>query len=591
MYKNQLIFSPVHGKGQQFVAPKENGDTLSQFAIANIGYIAGNKRQIDAIMTDLVMDGDKWNLYNIVNSDNIYIKSVAVLGIANIERGRYLALRYFGEVEGVGIKANWIGEVSHQGIKRFLDHDQSTYQDRITSSDLEQFEKFITADTPSWSEEKLISHSSNLSYLMLDMLQNDEEALLLDSMNRTEFAEFAKDLQDEKEDLYLVEDQQLDALITPYGRLDLLIQRLSQALGKIGNSKVNVTSITPTKPFKRNSVVNVAVLLEFDDGQTVSIVFHNPDATPSKLASSDVLTSWKWLLNKRDVSVVLQPQNGENVNLTQLAMRMMQLVNKNSARFKRTQVKRAENEQKLIALQGEEQTKLSQIQSLDAELAALQLKIDEANNTDHAAVEQAATEQAAVEQAAAEQAAVEQAAAEQAAAEQAAAEQAAAEQAAAEQAAVEQAAAEQAAAEQAAAEQAAAEQAAAEQAAAEQAAAEQAAAEQAAAEQAAAEQAAAEQAAAEQAAAEQAAAEQAAAEQAAAEQAAEAEQDPATNTDREYLQSILDGQTDLEDLDAIETKLTDIWGRAEGTDLEPLVKEVSNFISNYALNSYNETVA
>lgn len=615
MYKNQLIFSAVHGKGQQYIAPKENGDTLSHFAIASIGYIQGNKRTIDAIMTDLVSENDNWNVYNIVNAENIYIKSVAVIGIANIEKGRYLALRYFGEVEGVGIKANWIGEVSYLGLKRFLDHDQSTYIERISSSDLEQFEKLITTENAAWSEDKLISHGQNISHLMLDMLQNDPESLLLDSMDKVEFAEFAKNLQDEKDDLYVIEDSQLDALITPYGRIDILIQRLSQAIGRLGNNKVGINNITSTKPFKRNSVVNVAVLLEFEDGQTVSIIFHNPDATPSTLAHADVLTSWKWLLNKRDVSVVLQPQNGENVNLTQLAMRIMQLVNKNSARFKRTQVKRTENEQKLIALQKEEEIKINQIQSLDQELQALQLQIDEANNN------QTAEEKIAADQAAAEQAVAEKAAAEQAAAEQAAAEQAAAEQAAAEQAAAEQAAAEQAAAEQAAAEQAVIEK--------------------------------------------QKLISDFAEDKpgykgvinsldearnvqefpegswqvlssdngyaiaynladgygisefsnsldgayenmleakeanekypndqdALLKLRAEKDNQHSNDSDKAYLQSILDGETDLEDLEAIEVKLTDIWSRAEGTDLEPLVKDVSIFISNYALNSYNATVA
>lgn len=381
MYRNQLIFSPVHAKGQQFVSPKENGDVLSQYAIANIGYIAGNKRTIDAIMTDLVSDGDKWHLFNIVNADNIYSKTVAVLGVSDTEKGRYLALRYCGESLGVGMQANWIGEFSYSAIKRFLDHDQSTYTDRIKASDIEHFEKFITDKASIWSEEKLISHNGNLGLLMLDMLQNDEEGQLLDSMSASDFAEFTSELQDNKDQIYLIEDEQLDALITPYGRLDILIQRLSQAIGKVGNSKVNVTSITPTKPFKRNGVVNVAVMLQMDDGQTVSIVFHNPDATPSKLANADVLTSWKWLLNKRDVSVVLQPQNGENVNLNQIAVRMMQLVNKNSARFKRTQVKRAENEKELQALQQEEQSKTEQLAKLDADIAELQAKIDAANTS------------------------------------------------------------------------------------------------------------------------------------------------------------------------------------------------------------------
>lgn len=113
------------------------------------------------------------------------------------------------------------------------------------------------------------------------------------------------------------------------------------------------------------------------DGQTVTILFYNPDSTPSKLLPNDILTSWKWILNSRDVTAVLQPETGKDVNIPTLASRIMQLVEKNHNRFVRNKVKLEKENAKLADLTETVTQKENIIAELDKEIAEWQAKVDE----------------------------------------------------------------------------------------------------------------------------------------------------------------------------------------------------------------------
>lgn len=143
------------------------------------------------------------------------------------------------------------------------------------------------------------------------------------------------------------ETAQFDSLIAEKNKLPLLKDRLFSAMSRASIDDLSVSNVTQTKPFKRNKVANIAFVFDMSDGQKISIWFQNPDSTPSKLLPDDVMVSWKWMLNRRDVTAVLSPKNGENVQLPTLASRMMRLAAKNSTRFKRTQARKAKTEKAL----------------------------------------------------------------------------------------------------------------------------------------------------------------------------------------------------------------------------------------------------
>lgn len=165
--------------------------------------------------------------------------------------------------------------------------------------------------------------------------------------------------------------------------------RLVTAMDKAAIGDIKVSTMTKSKPFKRNGVVNVACLFDMTDGQTVTIVFHNPDSTPSKLAASDVMTSWKWLLNKRDISAAVQPKQGENVNLNDLAIRILKIVNQNSKRFQRTQAQRNKDAAQLEEINTRLVDKKGQLDKINSDNADLQKQIDElaANPVPHHVVD------------------------------------------------------------------------------------------------------------------------------------------------------------------------------------------------------------
>lgn len=61
-----------------------------------------------------------------------------------------------------------------------------------------------------------------------------------------------------------------------------------------------------------------------------------------------------------------------------------------------------------------------------------------------------------------------------------------------------------------------------------------------------------------------------------------ASEPPMTNTDRDYLQSIIDGDVDLSNADEIEAKLTDINERLDA-DLEPLFEQAAEVFAQYGI--------
>ena len=61
-----------------------------------------------------------------------------------------------------------------------------------------------------------------------------------------------------------------------------------------------------------------------------------------------------------------------------------------------------------------------------------------------------------------------------------------------------------------------------------------------------------------------------------------ASESPTPNPDRDYLQSIIDGEADLSNGDDVEAKLTDISGRLDA-ELEPMFEQAAEAFAQYAI--------
>lgn len=155
----------------------------------------------------------------------------------------------------------------------------------------------------------------------------------------------------------------LDAMVLPVNMLNRRMGLLKTIMERAGDT-VKPLNVQISDPFKQRGVTNVAAVFELSDGQTVSIYFHNPDTTPNRLVPTDELVSWKWLLNKKDITIVVAPERGNDLNPREVARRIMRLAQKNSAAFQRANAKRTE--------------RMATIQSLKSEVAELETELQKA---------------------------------------------------------------------------------------------------------------------------------------------------------------------------------------------------------------------
>lgn len=113
------------------------------------------------------------------------------------------------------------------------------------------------------------------------------------------------------------------------------------------DSQIKALPAIVGEPKKSGSFAYVTVQLPFSDGQTVSAIFHSPEGDKRRIAANDTLIAFRWLLNRRDITQILAPEGGEEISLESIGKRITQLVEKNSARFERTQKEAAAERKEL----------------------------------------------------------------------------------------------------------------------------------------------------------------------------------------------------------------------------------------------------
>lgn len=348
-----------------------NGGEAFPYSDLSVGRIEGLQRTIPALVSDGVTEGDNWYVVNLIdasNNMNRYVQTVAVLGATSADQARDWAFKNIGIF--IGANDTWSTAItSAKALKTYLDRPSTSVAIiAIRQNDLDTIAAQITDKPVVWDGSRLTSHDA--STLLHELVKHDDEVTMMDAMTPSDLPILMIEMGGEI--------AEYDALIVDYNRLDLLMQRLNTAMQKSSVGNVKPVNVTQSKPFKKNGVTNVAALFEMSDGQSVTIVFHSPDNTPAKLAPSDTLTSWKWMLNKRDISAAVSPKNGENVQMPDLAKRILTIVEKNSARFTRTNGNKAAQVQELTDTNtriGQKQEALAGILAINKDL---QKQIDDA---------------------------------------------------------------------------------------------------------------------------------------------------------------------------------------------------------------------
>ena len=161
----------------------------------------------------------------------------------------------------------------------------------------------------------------------------------------------------------------LDALVVQVNRMSLVMERLLGIMNAAAPEGMQVLDVTIGDPVRQKGTMLVPVLMALSDGQTVTIWFHNPDSSPNKITPMDDLVSWKWMLNRQDITIAVAPERGKDLNIREVARRIMKLAGKNAAAFAKANAKAAARAEEEAALD-------TQISGLTAELSDLTHKLE-----------------------------------------------------------------------------------------------------------------------------------------------------------------------------------------------------------------------
>lgn len=387
------ITSKAHTKRNILQA---DGKIKQRYSRYESGVITGVHRNINAVLADSTgFDGlgfdasvgsndDNWYLLNSFDKNGVYVDSIAVGGAFDAAHALQVARSQFDSLTGDDSysivlvcpevsqfdSADCDNGWSIDAISKLLDNpsQNKNYLPIITASELEAERRRVAFDEVQWDSIEgwgLASHGGSDSSLYLDMVRADSCHELINALDLT------AELQ-----ALGAEEESFDALMETKSRLPLLKDRLFAAMSRVSNDSLSVVNVTQTKPFKRQGVSNIAFVFDLSDGQSVSIWFHNPDSTPLKLAPSDIMISWKWMLNKRDVTAILSPKNGDDVQLPVLTNRIMRVAAKNSKRFKSAQARKLQMDQDITDAEQRISEKNKTIADFDSVIDDLNKKID-----------------------------------------------------------------------------------------------------------------------------------------------------------------------------------------------------------------------
>lgn len=202
-----------------------------------------------------------------------------------------------------------------------------------------------------WDSTAMPAAGRTLADLLYELRRHDgQDGLLLDAVTMADIREGAEAVL-------------MDALVVQAGRLQPKMEAL-QRIMEAASDTVKPVALQFSDPLRRFGGVHVAVIWELSDGQTITAWFHNPDMTPAKFTPADDLVSWKWQLNKKDVTIVVAPESGRDLNTREVARRLMRLAEKNSAAFQRANAKRADAVAEIDGLKATLMQKQGELKSL-----------------------------------------------------------------------------------------------------------------------------------------------------------------------------------------------------------------------------------
>ena len=321
-----MTYKAIHKARTRHQTRLLDGTQTTKYSPYEIGIISGDYRDMMAVVADSAgFDGlgfdsnvgshdDSWHVLSVLKGAR-YVDSLAIGGALDKDHAVEIAKSQMDHLGGdncVLITGNTMqfDGMAHNcdtwsidAISKLMNNptQNKPFLPLVTASELNHESTRVCFDSAVWGDGiELKSHGAKVSRLHLDMVRADSRHEL----------NMPFDLAQELAgmDAMPLEEQAFDALMDTENRLDLLQTRLFNSLKRAGSDELSVETVTRTKPFKRQGVANIAIVFGLSDGQTLSIWFHNPDKTPANIKATDIMISWKWMLNKRDVTAALSPK-------------------------------------------------------------------------------------------------------------------------------------------------------------------------------------------------------------------------------------------------------------------------------------------
>jgi hypothetical protein len=197
---------------------------------------------------------------------------------------------------------------------------------------------------------------TGIANILYALRREDQGQLLLDSVSLADILEAA----DSRE--------LLDSMAVAPADVAERMRNIQDALNATGDLQVLAMQIS--EPFLQRDAINIAAVFELSDGQTISVWLCD-----SSRSDSDMLLAWCWMLNKKDVTALVDAESENNLAIETIAERVMRLAESNSARFLRVNADLADRLVALDVLKTGVSGKEQALSDLDAEIERLRAEI------------------------------------------------------------------------------------------------------------------------------------------------------------------------------------------------------------------------
>jgi len=346
------MFQPRRGKS--------DGAPWSVLCMAHYGYINGTVGA-DGDAVDIFVGPMPESLLVFVvnqqNKDQSFDEHKVMLGFADEQSARDAYMNSY--------EKGWTGLASLtpctiKQFKYWLRHGDLSRP--LVPGDLINDETLSMTDVYARWDDQRMPVGATVTDLITDLRRADN-GLMMDAANMADLVE------------YLSDGSMLDAMVIEVAQFERKANQLLRVM-QMAATGVKASSVEVSKAFKNRGTTQLAMLFLMDDGQSVSVFFHNPDTTPNKLTPTDEMVSWKWVLNKKDVTITVAPENGQDLNPREVARRIMKLVEKNSAKFTLANASKGERDAQIETWKAAEAAKTTELADLDKQIDDLTAKLE-----------------------------------------------------------------------------------------------------------------------------------------------------------------------------------------------------------------------